>query len=119
VFANASSLDRNVNHRGCAAMAALVCPLVGAADGCLTDACTKGLAALGQSLNDAFGLLDGFELDFFLQGGAPLLDRDGDGFADAIGYLLPNPGVWKGLVRLDDEQVALTGVFTADRIAAP
>jgi hypothetical protein len=119
VFANASYFDRNVTLRGCAAMAALVCPLVGGPDGCLTDACNKGLAALGQSLSDAFSLLDGFELDFFLQGGAPLLDRDGDGLADAIGYLLPSPGVWKGLIRLDEEQVALPGVFTADRIAAP
>ncbi|HEY0708820.1 MAG TPA: hypothetical protein VGG33_18575 [Polyangia bacterium] len=119
VFANASYFDRNVTHKGCAAMAAMVCPLVGGADGCLTDACNKGLAALGQSLDDAFSTLDGFKLDFFLQGGAPLLDRDGDGFADAIGYLLPNPGVWKALVLLDDEQVALPGFFTADRIAAP
>jgi hypothetical protein len=116
VFGAASYTDAAATHKGCAALAALVCPLVGGAAGCLEAACEKGLLALGQSLDDAFSALDGEELDFFLQGSAPLLDRDGDGQADKIGFLPTSPGVWKASLRLKDEQFPIPGFFAGDRV---
>jgi hypothetical protein len=117
----ASYFDRGTTYRGCPALSALVCPLVGGADGCVVAACEKGMAALGRNLGKGFAALDGDDLDFFLEGSAPLLDRDGDGVAEGIGWLLPLPGVWKALVRLKQEQFAISGFFAADRIvtAAP
>jgi hypothetical protein len=117
VFGTASYSDSVATHKGCAALAALVCPLVGGADGCLVSACEKGLLALGQSLDDAFSALDGEDLDFFLQGSAPLLDPDGDGRAD-IGFLPTSPGVWGSSLRLKGDQYSIPGFFAADRIAA-
>jgi hypothetical protein len=119
LFAAASYFDRGTTYKACPALSALVCPLVGGADGCVVAACEKGIAALGKSLADAFAALDGDDLDFFLEGSAPLLDRDGDGAADGIGWLLSSPGVWKALVRLKQEQFAISGFFAADRIVAP
>jgi hypothetical protein len=116
IFSIASYFDRGTTYKGCPALSALVCPLVGGADGCLTAACGKGMMTLGKSLGDSFAALDGDDLDFFLEGAAPLLDPDGDGEVDAIGYLLPSPGVWKALIRLKPEQFAISGFFAADRV---
>ncbi len=118
VFATASYANATTTYKGCAALAALVCPLIGGAEGCLVAACEKGLLALGQSLDDAFAALDGQELDFFLQGAAPLIDRDGDGRADGIGFVPSAPGVWSGILRLGADQYSVPGFFAGDRIAA-
>ena len=116
VFSVASYFDRGTTYKSCPALSALVCPLVGGPDGCVVDACGKGLAALGRTLADGFSALDGDDLDFFLEGSAPVLDRDGDGKADGIGYLLSSPGVWKALIRLKQEQFAISGFFAAARV---
>ncbi len=115
LFAAASYADRGTTFKGCPALGALVCPLVGAPDGCLAAACEKGLAGLGRGLTNVFDQLDGEELDFFLQGSGPLVDADGDGLADAVGRLPTNPGVWKAIVRPRDEPFAISGFFAADR----
>jgi hypothetical protein len=119
VFGTASYFDRGTTYKGCPALSALVCPLVGGADGCVVAACDKGIAALGQNLTKGFAALDGDDLDFFLEGSAPLLDGNGDGIAEGIGWLLPLPGVWKALIRLKQEQFAISGFFAADRIIPP
>jgi hypothetical protein len=117
VYAVASYFDRGTTYKGCPALSALVCPLVGGPDGCMVDPCEKGVGALGKMLSDAFAALDGDDLDFFLEGSAPLIDRDGDGRAEGIGYLSSSLGVWKALIRLKQEQFAISGFFAADRIA--
>jgi hypothetical protein len=117
IFAAASYTDRNTTFKGCPALAALVCPLVGAADGCLVEACQAGVAALGRRLSAVFSRLNGSGLDLFLEGTAPLIERDGDGRADSFGWLLPTspPGVWSGTLTVGEEQHAVRGIFTADR----
>jgi hypothetical protein len=118
VFAGATYVDRGTTYKGCPALAALVCPLVGAADGCLVTACQAGVAALGRRLGAVFAGLNGSGLDLFLEGTAPLIERDGDGRADSFGWLLPSsyPGVWSGSLRAGEEQHAVRGIFTADRV---
>jgi hypothetical protein len=117
VFASATYVDRGTTYKGCPALAALVCPLVGAPDACLVDACQAGVAALGRRLGGVFSPLNGAGLDLFLEGTAPLIERDGDGRADSFGWLLPSsfPGVWSGNLRAGEEQHAVRGIFTADR----
>jgi hypothetical protein len=117
IFASATYVDRGTTYKGCPALAALVCPLLGAPDGCLVDACQAGVAALGRRLGGVFAPLNGAGLDLFLEGTAPLIERDGDGRADSFGWLLPSslPGVWSGNLRAGEEQHAVRGIFTADR----
>ncbi len=117
VFAAATYVDRGTTYKGCPALAALVCPLVGAPDGCLVEACQAGVAALGRRLAGVFAPLNGSGLDLHLEGTAPLIERDGDGRADSFGWLLPSsfPGVWSGNLRAGEEQHAVRGIFTADR----
>ncbi len=71
--------------RGCDALDSLLCAEVGQARGCVSAACLSGLQALSQRLDASFAALDGQDLDFFLSGSAPIVDRDGDGYADALG----------------------------------
>jgi hypothetical protein len=118
IFAGATYVDRGTTYKGCPALAALICPLVGAADGCLVTACQAGVAALGRRLAAVFAGINGSGLDLFLEGTAPLIERDGDGRADSFGWLLPSsfPGVWSGDLRAGEEQHAVRGIFTADRV---
>lgn len=117
IFAGASYQDRGVQSQGCLALAALVCPLVGAPEGCIVQACQDGIVGLGAGLEQAFAPLDGDDLDFFLQGSAPLIERNDDGLADALGWLIPvaYPGVWSATVRAQGRLYPLSGFFTADR----
>jgi hypothetical protein len=118
IFASANYDERGTTYKGCPALAALICPLLGAADGCLVSACQAGVAALGRRLAAVFAGLNGSALDLFLEGTAPLIERDGDGRADSFGWLLPSsyPGVWSGELRAGEEQHAVRGIFTADRV---
>ena len=118
VFAGASYDDRGITFKGCMALAALICPLVGAPDGCLIGACQLGVAALGRRLGAVFARLNGTGLNLFLEGTAPLIERDGDGQADSFGWLLPSsfPGVWSGNLRAGEEEHAIRGIFTANRL---
>jgi hypothetical protein len=119
LFGTATYTADGVTTTGCAALDALVCPLAGASTGCLTDACTRGTAALGQRLSGAFAGLDGDDLDLMLGGSVSIFDRDGDGRAEALGLLLPgtsDPGVWSGQLRTSAEQSPLSGIWTADRV---
>jgi hypothetical protein len=120
LFASAKYLDRGTNLMGCAALSALVCPLVRGPDQCLVPACGSGIAALGKSLRDVFQLLDGPDLDLLLEGSTRTIERNGDGKADALGWLLPGspgaPGVWFPHILGRDEQISLSGFFTADRV---
>ena len=90
---------------------------MGAPDGCLVDACQAGVAALGRRLAGSSPRSTAAGLDLFLEGTAPLIERDGDGRADSFGWLLPSsfPGVWSGNLRAGEEQHAVRGIFTADR----
>jgi hypothetical protein len=116
IFAAASYPDRGAISRGCPALDALVCPQLGEVD-CLADACVVGVAALGRRLAGVFTPLNGSGLDLFLEGTAPLIERDGDGRADSFGWLLPSsvPGVWSGQLRAGDGEYPILGIFTADR----
>jgi hypothetical protein len=120
LFASAKRLDRGTVLMGCAALSALICPLVGGPEQCLAAACDSGIAALGKSLHDVFQLLDGRDLDLFLEGSTRAIERDGDGKADALGWLAPGsagaPGIWFPYVLGSDEQISFSGFFTADRL---
>jgi hypothetical protein len=119
VFGAASHQDRGMTFNGCFALAALVCPLMSEPEGCLAPACLTGLTALGRRLEAAFAAVDGDELDLVLEGAAPIVDRDGDRRAEALGLLLTGneaPGVWTGQVRPRGERAPLTGAWTADRV---
>ena len=117
LFASARYPDRTTTLQGCAALSALVCPLVTGPMGCMTSACTAGGAALGRRLSTVFTALDGVDLDFFIEGFAPIIDREGDGVADAFGSSRPTSpsGSWAGYLRTTDEQHLILGSFTADR----
>jgi hypothetical protein len=120
LFGSAKRLDRGVNLMGCAALSALICPLVQGPEQCLMAACGSGVAALGKSLHDVFQVLDGRDLDLFLEGSTRIIERDGDGKADALGWLAPGsasaPGIWFPYILGSDEQISFSGFFTADRL---
>ena len=121
MFASATYLDRGTLLSGCAALSALVCPLVRGPDQCVVPACTAGVAALARNLNDVFRRLDGADMDLFVEGSTRIVETDGDGKADALGWLVAGspdslPGFWFGHVVGSEEQIALGGLFTADRL---
>ena len=118
-FASATYQDRGMTLTGCFALSALICPLVQAPDKCVVNACERGVAALGKNLDQGFSQLNGQELDLFLEGFVQIIERDSDGKADALGFLLPGsgePGVWVGNVLAGDEQLSFGGYFTGDRL---
>jgi hypothetical protein len=117
LFGGARYSDRGTPLQGCAALSALVCPLVTGPTGCMTSACTAGGSALGRRLSRVFTGLDGPDLDLFLEGFAPIVDREGDGVADVFGSTRPTApsGAWGGYLRTADEQHMIQGSFTADR----
>jgi len=85
-------------------------------------ACLAGLKALAQLLDTSFSALDGQDLDFLLSGSAPIVDRDGDGHADALGstsYDLGGPGVWSAMFKNRSGSASVYGSWTAERAAAP
>jgi hypothetical protein len=108
--------------RGCDALDSLLCAEVEQAPGCVSAACLAGLKALAQRLDASFSALDGQDLDFFLSGPAPIVDRDGDGHADALGstsYDLGGPGVWSAIFKNRSGSAIVYGSWTAERAAAP
>jgi hypothetical protein len=120
LFGLATRDDRGATLSGCAALDALLCPDVGEARGCLLAACTDGLAALGRQLTAGFSALDGDDLDLVLGGSVPVLDRDGDGKADALGVLnldTSSPGLWSGDLRSRGGPSAFAGIWTAQLVA--
>jgi hypothetical protein len=113
--------------RGCEALDSLLCAEVGQAPGCVGAACRDGVAALIRRLDTSFAALDGPDLDFFLSGDAPMVDRDGDGSADALGggtSGLPSsvpvaPGLWSASFRSRSGITTIYGSWTAERVPAP
>ena len=103
---------------GCSAMDALLCPQLGRPHGCLQTACTLGLQALAVKLTDGFAALDGADIDFVLEGTAPVLDRTVDGTVKGLGSLVPNRGglgLWSAQIRGAAGNSALTGLWVATR----
>jgi hypothetical protein len=115
--------------RSCDALDSLLCEEVGQARGCLGAACLSGLQALSQRLDASFAALDGQGLDFFLSGSAPIVDRDGDGYADALGSdtnaapspssALQGPGLWSSAFKSRTGETDLYGLWTAERVSSP
>jgi len=114
--------DSGTVLRGCDALDSLLCAEVEQAPGCVSAACLAGLKALVQRLDTSFSELDGQDLDFFLSGSAPIVDRDGDGHAEALGstsYGLGGPGVWSAIFKNRSGSAIVYGSWTAERAAAP
>jgi hypothetical protein len=114
--------DSGTVLRGCDALDSLLCAEVEQAPGCVSAACLAGLRALVQRLDTSFSELDGQDLDFFLSGSAPIVDRDGDGHAEALGstsYGLGGPGVWSAIFKNRSGSAIVYGSWTAERAAAP
>lgn len=114
--------DSGTLVRGCDALDSLLCAEVNQAPGCVRPACLLGLGALSQRLDASFAALDGQDLDFFLSGSAPLVDRDGDGHADALGSNTTSagPGLWSGTFKSrTGSPTNVYGSWTAERAAAP
>jgi len=107
---------------GCDALDSLLCAEVAQTPGCVRDACILGLEAFEQRLDTSFSALDGQGLDFFLSGSAPIVDRDGDGHADALGSTsdaLTGPGVWSALFKSSAGSESVYGTWTAEAAPAP
>jgi hypothetical protein len=93
----------------------------------VSAACLSGLQALIQRLDASFSALDGRDLDFFLSGSAPIVDRDGDGQADALGSKAPSSsspspglGLWSATFKSRTGTTDVLGCpWTADREDAP
>lgn len=114
--------DSGTVLRGCDALDSLLCAEVEQAQGCVSAACLSGLKALAQRLDTSFSALDGQDLDFFLSGSAPIVDRDGDGHADTLGstsYDLGGPGVWSAIFKNRSGSASVYGSWRAERAAAP
>jgi hypothetical protein len=95
---------------GCAALDAVACARVGEPRGCLVDACRVGQVALAKELSEAFASLDGESLDLTLAGGAPVVDQDMDGLADALGNASSVPGIGWAVVG-PAEGAAMDGLW--------
>jgi hypothetical protein len=114
--------DSGTVLRGCDALDSLLCAEVAQAPGCVRTACLDGLKALAQRLDASFSVLDGQDLDFFLSGSAPIVDRDGDGHAEALGSTsdaLRGPGVWSALFKSSAGTASVYGSWTAEAAPAP
>jgi hypothetical protein len=108
--------------RGCDALDSLLCAEIAQTPGCVRDACLSGLKALEQRLDTSFSALDGQGLDFFLSGSAPIVDRDGDGHADALGSTSDastGPGVWSAIFKSSAGTASVYGTWTAEAAPAP
>ncbi len=103
---------------GCGALDAVVCADLGESSGCLGMACIQGLSTLTRHLEGSFSALDGEDLDFHMQGVVPVVDRDNDKVAEALGGLsgVVSPGVWIGEVRSRAGNTPVTGFWAADRM---
>ena len=125
----ANLATRNENGtalRGCDALDSLLCAEVGQARGCVSAACVAGLQGSRQRLDASFAALDGQDLDFFLSGSAPIVDRDGDGYADALGSAtaassstLGGPGLWSAMFKNRSGTTNVYGSWTAERASTP
>jgi hypothetical protein len=114
--------DSGTLVRGCDALDSLLCAEASQAPGCVRAACLSGLDALSQRLDASFAALDGQDLDFFLSGSAPLVDRDADGHADALGSNTTSagPGLWSGTFKSrTGPPTNVYGSWTAERAAVP
>ena len=113
--------DSGTLLRGCDALDSLLCAEGGQAPGCVLEACLAGLEALSQRLDASFSALDGQDLDFHLSGSAPLVDRDGDGHAEALGSSsspLGGPGRWSGTYESQTGNTDIYGSWTAEQTPA-
>jgi hypothetical protein len=82
---------------GCAAFNALLCPLAGGGQTCLSAACSDGLGALIARLRGGFDAANGSGLDFYLAGSAPVLNTQGGASAHQLGANLDDltaPARW-------------------------
>ena len=74
---------------GCAAFNALLCPIAGGDQTCLSAACSDGLGALIARLRGGFDAANGTGLDFYLAGSAPVLNTQGGASAHQLGSNWP------------------------------
>ncbi len=114
----ATAIDSGNPLRGCAALDFVLCSQIEQARGCVAAACTAGLASLAAKLDEGFVSLDGDNLDFFIGGSGPLVDRNGDLMADAIGRVASSgalSGSWAGEVRARGGQSAVSGTWSAEK----
>jgi len=79
---------------GCAAFNALLCPIAGGDQTCLSAACSDGLGALIARLRGGFDAANGTGLDFYLAGSAPVLNTQGGASAHQLGDDQTAPGRW-------------------------
>jgi len=111
----ATSNENGTKLEGCDALDALLCSEAGQKPGCARTACLAGLDALIQQMDSSFAGLDGLDLDFHLSGWAPIVDRDGDGHAEALGSSTgAGPGIWSGVFKTR----TVVGSWTAERASA-
>jgi hypothetical protein len=85
------------NVAGCAAFNALLCPIAGGDESCLSTACSDGLGALLARLRGGFDAANGTGLDFYLAGSAPVLNTHGGASAHQLGSNLDDrsaPATW-------------------------
>ena len=79
---------------GCAAFNALLCPIAGGDQTCLSAACSDGLGALIARLRGGFNAANGSGLDFYLAGSAPVLNTQGGASAHQLGMDGTAPARW-------------------------
>jgi hypothetical protein len=104
--------------QGCDALDSLLCAEAGRTRGCVRAACLSGLESLIERLDTSFAALDGQDLDFLLSGWASIVDRNGDGHADALGSST-EVGIWSGVFKSLAGTTNIYGSWTAERQAAP
>ncbi len=116
LFNMATYPDKAATQTGCAALDAVLCPDVGEARGCLLSACAAGLGALAKRLDAGFTALDGDDIDLLIGGTVPVLDRDGDRTADALGATTGvDGGLWSGEIRARGGNSTISGTWMAER----
>jgi hypothetical protein len=117
LFAGATHAAQGQVTAGCTALDRIVCGEINEAPGCLGKSCSDGIAGLARRLEAAFTDLDAEGLDFTLEGQVPIIDRDRDRKAEALGVLLggSEPGVWTAELRSRAGAMTISGIWAAER----
>ena len=99
---------------GCAAFNALLCPIAGGDETCLSAACSDGLGALIARLRGGFDAANGTGLDFYLAGSAPVLNTQGGASAHQLGSTTA-PARWSVDLQTAAGRSQLSASFTGLR----
>ena len=79
---------------------------------------TAGLAGWAHHLDSGFAMIDGDDLDLFLDGSAVIIDADSDGFADRLGDATAapaRPGIWSAEIDGKGGVAKFSGTWSAVR----